>query len=62
VITKTKTKTKPCKVLVRMWRKSNTPPMLMGLQTGREKKAITSGEGGKDLGGKVDRVWWKRGT
>ena len=23
---------------------------------GREKKAITSGEGGNDLGGKVDRV------
>jgi hypothetical protein len=23
---------------------------------GREKKAITSGEGGSDLGGKVDRV------
>ena len=31
---------------------------------GREKKTITSGEGGRDLGGKVDRVgemWWVRG-
>ena len=33
---------------------------------GREKKAITSGEGGRDLGGKVDGVgrekWKERGT
>ena len=32
---------------------------------GREKKAITSGEGQRDFGGKVDRVvweWGKRGT
>jgi hypothetical protein len=30
----------------------------------REKKAITGGEGGGDLGGKMDRVWGrgKRGT
>ena len=30
---------------------------------GREKKAITSGKGGRDLGGKVDKVGgvWKRG-
>jgi hypothetical protein len=32
---------------------------------GREKKAITSGEGGRDLGGKMDGVggdWRERGT
>jgi hypothetical protein len=32
---------------------------------GREKKAITSGEGGRDLGGNVDRVrgqWWGEGN
>ena len=34
---------------------------------GREKKAITSGEGGRELGGKMGRVWGvgsgeKRGT
>ena len=29
---------------------------------GREKKAITSGEGGRDLGGKVDGEGEMRGT
>jgi hypothetical protein len=35
------------------------------VQLGREKKTVTSGKGGRDLKGKVDRVWGsarERGT
>ncbi len=39
-----------------------TQRVLWKCQVGREKKAITSGERGRDLGGKVDREWRGRGT
>ena len=35
---------------LKYWSEDTSVPL------GREKKAITSGEGGRDLGGKVDRV------
>jgi hypothetical protein len=33
------------------------PSEVASVPPGREKKAITSGEGGRDLGGKVDARW-----
>jgi hypothetical protein len=33
------------------------PSEEISVQLGREKKAITSGEGGSDQGGEVERAW-----
>ena len=42
------------------------PTEAISVPLGREKKAITSGEGGRDLGGKVDvggvEIMWVEGN
>jgi hypothetical protein len=45
----------------KMLNKLKCPSEDTSIPLGREKKSITSGEGGKNLGGKVDRVGVGRG-